>query len=137
MTKFRCPGVLLAGVIAVGVLGITSAVHAVCAGNRCVGEIEQVVVQSRSEPEGRVLVGIDGDERNLDCTPVQGQYVILSPSQPLFQEMYALLLEGLDDNHQAIVLISPDPTLCRIRSVLLNKAADDSIGDDLQDDLGD
>ena len=133
MKKSIRPWVLLTGILAVVGLGVTPEVHAECAGNRCAGEIQQVLVQSTIGSDGRVLVGTDGDESDLNCTPVQGRYVVLSPSQPLFREMYALLLEGLDDDHRAIVRLAPESTPCRILSVLLNAADDD---DDLLDNLG-
>jgi hypothetical protein len=78
-------------------------------------------------------VGTDGDERRLDCTPEQGQFLVLRPNQALFREMYELLLKGLDDeldDDTVIIRIVPESTPCRIISVAINDDDDDDDNED-------
>jgi hypothetical protein len=70
----------------------TTDVQAQCTGNRCNGLVDRLYTDSSSNS---VLVGTNGDEAALLCTPQEGAYLRLFPSQPRFTQIYDSLLEAV------------------------------------------
>ena len=73
---------------------LSTSVYADCTANRCVGKIDRLYVT-----DGTLYISTDGDETNLDCTPVGGVYITIPSSDPDFKNLYAMMLTAVSLNN--------------------------------------
>ena len=119
MTRFMLQIAMLVGVMTVG-LGFTTDVHAACGGAICTGRVNRLYTQSLGPTN--VYVDTDGIERNLSCTAVAGVYLILSPSQPLFSQVYESLLKAVTFGKPVQIRL-PASGPCQIQYVVLERGS--------------
>ena len=128
MSRRLFQNVLVAGVVAIALCSVTQDALADCDTTICVGKITRLYTQSSgavvSPVRGAVFVGTDGDETHLACVP-QGsgaeRYIVLFPNQKLFKEIYASLLAGITHDLTMRVRIDPDPTVCKVAYVTIDR----------------
>jgi hypothetical protein len=124
MTKSMLQLAMLLGVIT-AVLGFTTEVHAatevVCTATQCSGTIKALYPHPSSPPGGSVSVSLDGDIGNLTgCTP-NGEYLVLSTSNPLFREFYELLLNAVTFNKHVFLSMTLNSNPCDIIYAVMDK----------------
>jgi hypothetical protein len=107
---------MLVGVTAM-VLGFTTDVQAECSGHFCTGRVDRLYTSSGANT---VFVGTTGMETNLLCTPHESVYLTLSPTQPLFAQLYDSLLNAVTFRRPVIIRL-PDSGSCQISYVVLEE----------------
>ena len=120
MTKSRLRIVMLISVITTAVLGVTPDVQAECSGGLCTGRVDRLYTHSSG---GVVYVGTNGTETALTCTPVQGSYLTLRPSQPLFTQLYDSLLKAVTFGKPVIIRLPTTPGPCNIIYVVVERGS--------------
>jgi hypothetical protein len=105
---------MLTSVMAV-VLGFTTDVHAACSGVFCVGRVDRLFPHAT---QNQVFVATDGIETDLSCDPITDIYLRLSPSQPLFTQIYNTLLEAVSRSLSVRIRL-PESGVCQIQYVVL------------------
>ena len=91
-------------------------VHAECSNERCVGKITRLYTHSGTNT---VYIGTDGDEKQLQCQPTEGVYIILEPTKPLFHEIYSSLLSAAIRGIRTKVRVNTDGNKCRLIYVVV------------------
>ena len=97
--------------VVVALVLVSSNASAECSGGFCVGKVSRIYTAST---DNKVYIGTDGDERNLDCSPVSDVYIVLEPDQALFKELYALLLSAVAAEKGVRLRTNTDGTECRL-----------------------
>ena len=104
---------ILMSVIAMGTMVVS--VQATCASYGCNGNITTL----RALTDGSVLVGTDGDETQMNCTPVSGQFALLRLSDAGGNAAYSALLTAKTTNTPILVRIVEGTTNCQVGYIAL------------------
>jgi hypothetical protein len=123
MTKAMLPIAMLIGVITVG-LGFTTDVHAAnCTTfHQCSGKIQELYTHASYPPGGGASVSlVDGVGGLTGCTPGDGKWLTLSTSNPLFRELYELLLNAVTFNKTVFLSMTTGSAPCDITYAIMNR----------------
>lgn len=112
----------LIAVLAFGVFPMlfSLAAYASCNATGCSGVGDQVIrsVYVTGLADGRVFLQAPESSRgNLNCTLVEGHYMTLRASHPLFKEAYAAILTGLSAGNRLHVRINAGSPICEVSYV--------------------
>lgn len=67
-----------------------------------------------SAVDGRIYIPAASNSGALDCTMVEGKYVTLLPSHPLFKEIYSALLMGVASDKKIYLRINNGSPICQV-----------------------
>lgn len=108
--------------IALTMLVYASGVQAVCNSTGCIGVGEQVVTILYPNHTGNVYIGGPVDRANLNCTLVEGAYMVLkggTSGHPLFKELYSAILSGMMAGKKMHIRITEGTPDCEVTYVML------------------
>lgn len=88
---------------------LSSNVLAACSTKVCVGQIEKLYITG-----GKLYIGTDGDERNLNCSAVADVYVTLPTSNTDFKNYYAMMLTSMTMNNTIGLRIAEGSNGCEL-----------------------
>ncbi len=102
--------------LAAFLLMIGANVYAGCTADRCYGQIERLVMSGSA-----LYIGTDGDETNLDCTPLSGVYLTLSTTEESFNKQYAMMLTAMSTDKAVGFRIINGSQGCRVSYTYYDK----------------
>lgn len=107
---------LLLGIL---VLSLPYLVNAECTGIKCSAvKISRLYVTS--DDGGKVAISTSGDESKLECDAGIYGYLVLEPTQPAFEEIYAFLLAS-HSTQNPVTIRTSDTGSCKILYVISDK----------------
>ena len=94
--------------MAMGIMVVSA--QATCASYGCNGKITTL----RALTDGSILIGTDGDESNMNCTAVSGQFALLRLSDAGGNAAYSALLTAKTTNTPILVRIVEGTANCQV-----------------------
>lgn len=94
-----------------------SKADAECSNVWCTGKITELYTHSDNNI---VYIGTDGDETLLSCSPSENKFIVLSPAQPLFKELYSSLLSAALSEKVFQIRVNSDGGACRVVYTILH-----------------
>lgn len=88
-----------------------------CDSRFCSGIQDEVIKSVYPTQGGKVYLEAPADKANLNCTLVEGYYMVLDPSHPLFKEIYSTVLTAMTAGKQFQVRIVENSSDCRVAYV--------------------
>lgn len=96
---------------------LSSSVFAGCATNACQGVGADVLTSVYPNGTGNIYLQAGTNRENLDCSLVEGQYMVLKSDHPLFDAIYSTILTALMGQKGLIVRIKNKSPICEVSYV--------------------
>lgn len=108
---------MLKGIIFVVFVALSFNVAAVCSATSCSGKGKDVLLSIYPNGSGNVYLQAPADRANLNCVLIEGHYMTLKQSHPLFKEIYSTLLTGIAANKHMTIRIKTGSAGCEVSYV--------------------
>jgi len=105
MVKF---GILIIG----GLLSFNT--FAACSANACSGVGKDVLLSVYPNSSGHIYLQAGAGKEKLDCTLVEGHFMVLKSSHPVFEAAYSTILTALASQKALTVRIKNNSTICEV-----------------------
>jgi hypothetical protein len=104
------------GIFTIGIL-LSFKLFAACTATACTGVGKDALISVYPSSSGNIYLQAGAGKENLDCTLVEGHYMVLKSSHPVFDAAYSTVLTALAGEKTLTVRIVNDSPICEVSYV--------------------